>query len=68
MGLRRRASTILLLPIAVFIFMIGWVLIQMEKQQDKRRIKAPVTEQGTTDEYLEVGIIEDLMEKTLRAE
>jgi uncharacterized membrane protein len=71
MGLRRRALTVLLLPIVVFIFMVGWVLFWMGKQQNRgsveelRRKRSASEGADTTEEgYVEVGLIEDLMEKT----
>jgi len=68
MQLRRRAFTILLLPIIVFVFMVGWIFYWMGKQQDKGSVKAPVEkttapEARAEEEYVEVGLIEDLMEK-----
>jgi len=71
MGLRRRASTIFLIPFAIFIFMIGWGLIRIERHQDRGNVETPqnrkpiVAEDSTTDECVEVGIIEDLMECVL---
>ena len=44
----------------------------MEQKQNKLRVKTPqietVVKDGTTDERVEVKIIEDLMEKVLKAE
>ena len=51
--------------------MIGWVLIRMERQQDRGNVETPqnrkpvVAEDSTTDECVEMGIIEDLMERVL---
>jgi flagellar basal body-associated protein FliL len=66
--LRRRAVTILLLPIIVFVFMVGWIFYWMGKQQDKGSVKSPpvkepASEARAEEEYVEVGLIEDLMEK-----
>ena len=71
MGLRRRALTILLLPIVVLVFMVGWVFYYMGKQQDRgieaqRKSSVP---QGTginEEDYVEIGLIEDLTEKTVQ--
>ena len=68
MYVRRRALTILLLPIIVLVFMVGWIFYWMGKQQDKGSTRPPVdkktaSEAGTEEEYVEVGVIEDLMEK-----
>ena len=68
--LRFRAFIILLVPIAVFIFMGGWLLCWMGNQLDRESIqttlkKTTVTEGGATDECVEVGLIEDLMEEQL---
>ena len=73
MGLRRGALTILLLPILVLIFVFGWALYWIGEQQNRNRVKTPqkemiVAKEGTTDENVEVGLIEDLMEKVLKAE
>jgi len=71
LGLRRRALTILFLPIVVLVFMVGWVFYYMGKQQD-RGMEAQEKrsfQQGTgikEEDYVEVGLIEDLMEKTVQ--
>jgi len=62
---------ILFLPLAVFIFIIGWSLQWLEQAQNKNRVKTAqeesvVTEGGATDECLEVKVIEDLMERLLK--
>lgn len=73
-GLRLRALTILLLPIVVFVFMIGWIFYWMGKQQNRSSIEAPQRKRSasesadTTEDYVEVGLIEDLMEKQLKVE
>jgi Tfp pilus assembly protein PilO len=72
MYLRRRALTILLLPIIVLVFMVGWTFYWMGKQQDKGSTRPPVdrktaSEASTEEEYVEVGVIEDLMEKQTEA-
>ena len=73
MGLRRRALTILFLPITIVIFVVGWVFYCIGKKQDRGSTKTPyrkttVTEESTTDEYVEVGLIDDLVEKQPKAE
>jgi hypothetical protein len=72
MDLLRQILTILFLPIAIFVFMIGLNLQWMEQKQNKLRVKTPqietVVKDGTTDERVEVKIIEDLMEKVPKAE
>lgn len=65
--MRRRAFTILLLPILVFVFMVGWVFYWMGKQQDKGSAptfkKTIASEAQSEEENVEVGLIENLMEK-----
>ncbi len=65
--MRRRAFTLLLLPVIVFVFMIGWMFYWMGKQQDKGSAptlkKRIASDLRSEEENLEVGLIEDLMEK-----
>jgi hypothetical protein len=72
MDLLRKILIILFLPIAIFIFMIGWSLQWIGQKQNETRVKKPqretVVNDGTSDEYVEVGVIEDLMEEVLKAE
>jgi len=70
--LRRRALSILLLPIVIFIFVIGWSLSWIGEKQNKKlevaRAKTIATEDDTSDECVEVGLIENLMERMLETE
>lgn len=71
MSLIRRSLTILLLPIAVFFFMIGWASYWIGEQQSRNSVKAKQSKfsaqkEEKTEECVEIGIIEDLMEKTLK--
>lgn len=72
MDLLRQILTILFLPIAIFVFMIGWTLQWMGQKQNESRVEKPqretVVNDGTADECVEVEVIEDLMEKVLKAE
>jgi hypothetical protein len=72
MDLLRQILTILFLPIAIFIFMIGWSLQWMVQKQNESRVKKSqretVVNDGATDECVEVKVIEDLMEEVLKAE
>ncbi len=65
--MRRRAFAILLLPIIVFVFMIGWIFYWMGKQQDKGSVptlnKTTASNMHSEEENVELGLIEDLMEK-----
>ncbi len=65
--MRRRAFTLLLLPVIVFVFMIGWIFYWMGKQQDKGSAptlnKTVASDVRPEEENVEVGLIEDLMEK-----
>jgi Tfp pilus assembly protein PilO len=69
---RNRIITILLLPIIVFVFIIGWALYWVGKQQDSNREPPRVNtakDAGTGEqEPIEIGVIEELMEKQLTAE
>ena len=51
--------------------MVGWIFYWMGKQQDKGGIppvdKKTASEASTEEEYVEVGVIEDLMEKQTEA-
>jgi hypothetical protein len=67
MDLLRQILTILFLPIAIFIFMIGWSLQWIGQKQSESRVEKPIREtvinDGTTDECVEIKVIEDLMEE-----
>lgn len=69
---RNRIITILLLPIIVFVFIIGWALYWVGKQQDSNRESPRVNTVKDVDtgeqEPVEIGVIEELMEKQLTAE
>ncbi|MCW4046547.1 MAG: hypothetical protein NWE99_03170 [Candidatus Bathyarchaeota archaeon] len=69
---RKRIVTILLLPIIVFVFIVGWALYWVGKQQDSNREPSRVNtaKDADTDEQepVEIGVIEELMEKQLKAE
>jgi hypothetical protein len=71
MYLLRQILTILFLPIAIFIFMIGWSLQWIGQKQNESRVKKhqrdTVVNDGTTDECVEVRVIEDLMKEVLKA-
>jgi len=48
--------------------MVGWIFYWMGKQQDKGSVKSPLVKEPASEaraeeEYVEVGLIEDLMEK-----
>jgi len=70
--LLRQILTVLFLPIAIFIFMIGWSLQWIGQNQNKSRVKTPqkgtVVEDDITDECVELKVIEDLMEQVLKGE
>ena len=70
MDLLRQILTILFVPIAIFFFMIGWSLQWIGQKQNESRVKKPqreaVGEDGATDQYVEVKVIEDLMEQVLK--
>jgi Tfp pilus assembly protein PilO len=74
MGLPRRVLTVLLLPIVVFVFMIGWIFYWMGELQNRSRSEESQRKlgasksAGATEDYVEVGLIEDLMEKQLEVE
>jgi hypothetical protein len=63
---------ILLLPIVIFIFFIGWSLSWIGEQQNSRvaanRAETATSKEGTIEECVEVGLIENLMEKMFEAE
>jgi hypothetical protein len=71
--LRRRVLTFLLLPIVVFVFMIGWVFYWMGKQQNRSSVKTFESRPGVEDaksseeELVEVGLIEEIMEKEVES-
>ena len=72
MDLLRQILTVLFLPLAVFLFMIGWSLQWIGRKQSESRFKLSqrevVDEDGATDEHVEVKVIEDLMEQVLKGE
>jgi hypothetical protein len=72
MDLLRQILTILFLPIAIFVFMIGWCLQWIGQKQSESRVIKPqretVVNDGATDECVEVKVIEELMEEVLKAE
>jgi hypothetical protein len=71
MDLLRQILTILFLPIAIFIFMIGWSLQWIGQKQNESGVKKPQRElidnDDPTDECVEVRVIEGLMEEVLKA-
>jgi hypothetical protein len=71
MDLLRQILTIVFLPVAIFIFMIGWIMQCIGQKQIESRVKKPqretVVNDDTTDECVEVRVIEDLMEEVLKA-
>ena len=72
MDLLRQILTVLFLPLAVFLFMIGWSLQWIGQKQSESRVKMSqrevAGEDGATDEQVEVKVIEDLMEQVLKGE
>ena len=72
MDLLRQILTVLLLPLAVFFFMIGWSLQWIGQKQNESRVRLSqrevAGEDGATDEQVEVKVIEDLMEQVLKGE
>ena len=67
MDLLRQILTILFLPIAIFLFMIGWSLQWIGQKQNESRVKKPQREAvSETDEYVEIKVIEDLMEQVIK--
>jgi flagellar basal body-associated protein FliL len=72
--LRNRIITILLLPIVIFVFIIGWALYWIGKQQTSTNRETPRKPNTAKDadtkeqDYVEIGVIEELMEKQLKAE
>jgi hypothetical protein len=69
----RKVLVVLFLPVAVGVFMVGWILYCFGQPRNKSGVKTRqgetlVTEDGAADEGLEVKIIEDLMEKVLEIE
>lgn len=71
-GLRRRALSILLLPIVIFIFIIGWSLSWIGEEHTRNGVKAPeretANEESKSDESVEVGLVENLMERMREVE
>jgi hypothetical protein len=71
MSLIGRALTILLLPIVIFVFVVGWVSYRTSEAQTRIGVKKSQTpDDGSTSanpENGEVGIIEELMENLLKA-
>jgi nitrogen fixation-related uncharacterized protein len=72
-ALRNRIITILLLPIIVFVFIIGWALYWVGKKQTDSNREPPrpnIVKDADTggQDDVEIGVIEDLMEKQLKAE
>jgi hypothetical protein len=64
---------VLFLPVAVGVFMVGWVLYWFGQPRNKSGVKTPqgetlVAEDVAADECLEVKVIEGLMERVLETE
>jgi hypothetical protein len=72
MDLLRQILTVLFLPLAIFFFMIGWGLQWIGQKQSENRVGKPhretVVNDGATDVFVEVKVIEALMEEVLKAE
>lgn len=68
---RSRIVTILLLPIIVFVFVIGWAMYWIGKQRSDTdsgpQNKVKNVDANEEDE-VKIGVIEELMEKHLKAE
>ena len=70
MGLLSRALSILFLPIVIFIFMVGWVSNWLVNQRNRYNVETlrrhrKATKSNKAIEYVEIGVIEDLMEELL---
>ena len=72
MKLLRQILTILFLPIAILIFMIGWGLQWIGEKQNINKVekpqREPISEDDVTDEIVEVTVIADIMEKVVKTE
>ena len=69
MDLLRQILTVLFLPLAVFLFMIGWSLQWIGQKQSESRVGKPHRETVVSDSVPdEVKVIEALMEEVLKAE
>ena len=72
MDLLRQILTVLFLPLAVFLFMIGWSLQWIGQKQNESIVKMSqketVVKDGATDECVEVKVIAELMEDVLKGE
>ena len=70
MKLLRQILTILFLPIAILIFMIGWGLQWIGEKQNINKVEKPqretISADGVTDEIVEVKVIAELMEKVIK--
>jgi predicted negative regulator of RcsB-dependent stress response len=72
--LRNRALIILLLPVLVFVFAVGWVLYWAGKRQTNEQETAQKPSgvsknaDSSEQEFVEIGLIEDLMEEELKTE
>jgi flagellar basal body-associated protein FliL len=68
---RSRIITILLLPIIVFVFIIGWAMYWIGKQRSDTNSKPPSTAKDADtneEDGVKIGVIEELMEKQLKTE
>jgi flagellar basal body-associated protein FliL len=68
---RSRIITILLLPIIIFVFVIGWAMYRIGKQHSDTSNKPQNTAKDTDtneEDEVEIGVIEELMEKQLKTE
>ena len=68
---RSRIITILLLPIIIFVFVIGWAMYRIGKQRSDTNSKTQNTAKDTDtneEDEVEIGVIEELMEKQLKTE
>jgi flagellar basal body-associated protein FliL len=68
---RSRIITILLLPLIVFVFIIGWAMYWIGKQRSGTNGKPQNTAKNAEtneEDDVKIGVIEELMEKQLKAE
>ena len=75
MCLRNRIIAILLFPVLTFLFIIGWILYVVEKQQTSAKKMSQRKPNGATrnaksieEDDVEMGLIEDLTEEQLISE
>ena len=72
MKLHRQILNILFLPIAIFIFMIGWGLQWIGEKQTISKVeksqRKTISKDDETKEPVEFKVIADLMEKVVKTE